>query len=68
MTWKFFIFVAVAMETSKKLFFLDTGQKQFLQKVVNLFQRQWYFPWVEIEIFFLILLYIGRMQYQDPFF
>ena len=39
MTWRFFLFVVVAMETSKNLFFLDTSQK-----VVNLFERQWYFP------------------------
>ena len=36
MTWRFFLFVVVAMETSKKLFFLDTGQKQFLTVVFSM--------------------------------
>ena len=40
MTWRFFLFVVVAMETSKKLFFLDTGQKQFLTVVFSM-SRNW---------------------------
>ena len=40
MTWRFFLFVVVAMETSKKFFFLDTGQKQFLTVVFSM-SRNW---------------------------
>ena len=63
MTWRFFLFVIVGMETSKNLFFFNTGQKTIFAKNSQLIWKATVFfiraPTlrlkcrVEIQVFFL---------------
>ena len=63
MTWRFFLFVIVGMETSKNLFFFNTGQKTIFAKNSQLIWKATVFSIraptlrlkcrVEIQVFFL---------------